>query len=345
MSTFTRRLRYLTVAVAAMAVSGLGLVASSAAPAAAATYTSGPWELDAPGGTTYSAQVQQPINADGSSTWQAKRGVIPVKFKLYQSQGYVFESVVTGDSGVTPTSETAWSGLFYSVPPEVTVSNITDLTAFFDWTYGENHTGGLRWQVGVETPNGVKNIMIDYGDASASLQGGTAGSGANMASLASTENRCETSQLPGYAGVMYIPWSSVVSQFGGMSVSYIGLVVDGGGYQGPDGTSDQVLDLSGVNINHTNGSAFFTWPAASQGVQVTTPTATVSLERTGGTGDLGPVDEVLGTGASDSSGVYRIADGMYFYNLSASVLGPGTYKVGLVINGQEVPGAVAFGLK
>ena len=33
----------------------------------------------------YKAFVQQPINADGSSTFNAKRGVIPVKFTLTQN--------------------------------------------------------------------------------------------------------------------------------------------------------------------------------------------------------------------------------------------------------------------
>ena len=34
---------------------------------------------------SYKAQVQQPINPDGTSTWPAKRGVIPVQFKLTKS--------------------------------------------------------------------------------------------------------------------------------------------------------------------------------------------------------------------------------------------------------------------
>src|SRR5439155_10190322 len=32
----------------------------------------------------YTAQIQQPINSDGSSVFNAKRGVIPVKFTLSQ---------------------------------------------------------------------------------------------------------------------------------------------------------------------------------------------------------------------------------------------------------------------
>ena len=30
----------------------------------------------------YKSQIQQPINPDGTSSWPAKRGVIPVQFKL-----------------------------------------------------------------------------------------------------------------------------------------------------------------------------------------------------------------------------------------------------------------------
>ena len=33
----------------------------------------------------FTAQIQQPINPNGSSTWPAKRGVLPVQFKLTKS--------------------------------------------------------------------------------------------------------------------------------------------------------------------------------------------------------------------------------------------------------------------
>jgi hypothetical protein len=35
-------------------------------------------------GEPYSAQIQQPINADGSSVFSVKRGMVPVKFTLTQ---------------------------------------------------------------------------------------------------------------------------------------------------------------------------------------------------------------------------------------------------------------------
>jgi hypothetical protein len=73
------------------------------------------------------------------------------------------------------------------------------------------------------------------------------------------------------------------------------------------------------------------------------PSATIAV--TGTAGDtVGPVDESLYGGSADTGSNFRIDSCQYIYNLSASALGVGTYRVDIIINGQVV-GSVAFGLR
>jgi len=74
-------------AVAAFAALGVASAAS------AGTYTSGAWTLQAPSTDSFSAQVQQPINADGSSVFSHKSSTILVQFKVTNTQGFTFESM------------------------------------------------------------------------------------------------------------------------------------------------------------------------------------------------------------------------------------------------------------
>src|SRR3954470_8538616 len=63
-----------------------------ASPASATPLTTGTWYSSPPQASTttttsssssvYKSAVRAPINADGSSNWPAKRGVIPVQFDL-----------------------------------------------------------------------------------------------------------------------------------------------------------------------------------------------------------------------------------------------------------------------
>jgi hypothetical protein len=73
------------------------------------------------------------------------------------------------------------------------------------------------------------------------------------------------------------------------------------------------------------------------------PPATIVVTRTAG-GTIGPIDESVYTGAADTGSNFRIASCQYMYNLSASALGVGTYRVDIKINGQVV-GSGVFGLK
>jgi hypothetical protein len=73
------------------------------------------------------------------------------------------------------------------------------------------------------------------------------------------------------------------------------------------------------------------------------PPATIALTRTAG-GTAGTVDESVYTGSADTGANFRIDGCQYVYNLSASALGPGTYRVAIVIGGIVV-GSGTFALK
>jgi hypothetical protein len=73
------------------------------------------------------------------------------------------------------------------------------------------------------------------------------------------------------------------------------------------------------------------------------PAATIAVTRTAG-GTVGPIDESLYSGPADTGSNFRIDSCQYVYNLSASALGVGTYRVDIMINGQVV-GSASFALR
>lgn len=73
------------------------------------------------------------------------------------------------------------------------------------------------------------------------------------------------------------------------------------------------------------------------------PPATLTLDRLFG-GAPGSVDESTYSMAADSGNNFRASGCQYIYNLAAAAVGPGQYKVGIVI-GSEVVGIAYFELK
>jgi len=73
------------------------------------------------------------------------------------------------------------------------------------------------------------------------------------------------------------------------------------------------------------------------------PPATIVVTRTAG-GTTGQIDESVYTGSADTGSNFRINSCQYIYNLSASALGPGTYRVDIKIDNQVV-GSAVFALR
>jgi hypothetical protein len=361
------------LAAAVLGGTGLALVLGGAS-AGAATSLGGSWYQDLPCTTSqaqtvhdpvvgatghkYSAQIQQPINPDNTSVWPAKRGVIPVQFKVTDTPATTTstttDTVTTEHCAFESLAGKAWpdhesySVLSFVPSAPMTVGDITNMTANFTWLTGENHGGGLRWQVG--TPAG--NIMVDYGNAANSLQGGTDGSGENM--TMSPDGRVESGQLdPGHAP-MYDTWANVKAQFAGRAVNNVALVVDGGW-----GPGSQVLNIDSLTVNDntklnpladavvsTASSTVTSNPVAGTPVQTNAPAATLQLDRVGTVGVLGPIDENSLTSAQgDVGGLFRQVDGKYIYNLDAAGLGAGKYEAHIVIGGTVLDTPGVFGLK
>ena len=73
------------------------------------------------------------------------------------------------------------------------------------------------------------------------------------------------------------------------------------------------------------------------------PPATIAVYRTGSGGNQ-QIDESVYSGPADTGSTFRIDSCQYVYNLSASPLGAGTYRVDIMINGLVV-GNATFALR
>jgi len=73
------------------------------------------------------------------------------------------------------------------------------------------------------------------------------------------------------------------------------------------------------------------------------PPATIAVTRTAG-GVMGEINESVYSGPADNGSNFRIDGCQYIYNLSASSLGIGTYRLDIKINNQVV-GSATFELK
>jgi len=159
--------------------------------------------------TAYQVNVRAPINADGSSNWPKKRGVIPVQFDLLAATAtdttttttvgpFVFESI-----GSDASTDNDFSYVSFTPSSPMTFNDITQLSAQYAFTQGDCHGGSLRWQVRTG-PN--QAVFIYYGNPPQFGNGGIEGctptstggvyqSGTNLIGL--SDLRYDTSQYAG----------------------------------------------------------------------------------------------------------------------------------------------------
>jgi len=196
----------------------------------------------------YKAQIQQPINPDGTSTWPAKRGVIPVQFKLTkadrteQRTGTTTESrtvtttesrtntITTVTTAQTPSfqsvcgpDDTSWSvlGLYDNIPDGTTVKDITKLQADFNYVQGSSIGGSLRWDIGTD----LGDIHIYYGDSDPGhAWTGTGGTGVNL--MDATDDRFDDSNSSVGGGTFYNTKQQILDKFKDVGVNNASMVVD-----------------------------------------------------------------------------------------------------------------------
>ena len=119
------------------------------------------------------------------------------------------------------------------------------------------------------------------------------------------------------------------------------------GIQGPAYSAQiqQPINVDGTSVfNMRRGVVPVKFTLTQGGVATCAlPPATIAVTRTAG-GTTGPIDESIYTGSADTGSNFRIDSCQYIYNLSASALGSGTYRVDIKIDNQVV-GSAVFALR
>lgn len=341
-------------AVVASAGTVFGQAPCTLNPVSTFSSSNGVWTLS-PGVNQYQSAVSGPISPDGSSTYPAKRGVIPVQFSLSEgispvvfqsigSDGYFGYSTPTGVT--TPIYSNDCSYLSYTPNAALTFSQLASqasgLVAKYSFTTGNCHGGSLRWSV---LFSGGGTMFIYFGGGSAQppyTDCRTLGPATNQSEqniLAMSDVRFETSDAPG----TYKTESAAATWAAGQgNITDLILALDSGWQQDCGQTScDQALTLGPVTVNNDT----FTPPTpVGIGPTCALPIAQIQVTKTSGT-DSGPVNSVLSVQPGDNNSIFRVVDCHYIYNLDVSSLsGAGTYTVSPLINGA-VAGTATFTLK
>ena len=301
----------------------LALVASLMASMAWAQ--NGTWEAYPGQSASYSAAVQQPINADGSSNFKANgRAVIPVKFALSQGLGaFVFESIGSD----VPTAND-YSFLSFAPSTTITFNDITELSAIYAFTQGNCHVGALRWSIRTSS---TQSVFVYYGDYPNFTDCTTnSQSGLNMIGMA--DLRYDLTQ---YGGPFYGSYAQAQALVGNLPILRASLVLDAGW------GGDQRLTLTSATVN-TN--TFTPQPPTPPTPTCPTSQALIGITKVS-MSPTGVVNEPETIQPQDNNGVFRIVDCKYMYNLATgSLMGAGTYNVSATIGSTTFPVA-SFDLK
>lgn len=330
--------RFVSILSAALIVAAVPV---SSVLASTTTTPNGVWTAYPGQSTTYGAAVQQPINADGSSNFNANRKtVIPVKFGLSQGTGaFLFRSIFSNNPGVTSDD---YSFLNFDPASDPTLADVTQLIANYAFIEGDCAVGSLRWTLYLDDGNvydgsSTRNLDVHYqpGNPGISTQECAAGtSGRDMADLDATDPYVVINNFTSthaFTSPYNVTWSEAVDALGGLRVRGMNLIVDSG--YGING--DQVVNLTSATVQVGGASGYtdtFTpQPASAMSTVCPSAQASIKITKTDGT-STGDVNEPLSVQPQDNNGLFRIVDCKYMYNLATSSLsGAGTYTVSATI--------------
>jgi hypothetical protein len=303
----------------------------------------------------FTAQVQQPINPNGTSTWPAKRGVLPVQFKLTKSDKVeqTLDTVTKTTTVKTPRFEsvcgpddTAYSviGKYAQIPTGTTVADITKLQAGHQWLQGSNVGGAFRWDIGTN----LGDIHVSYGDG----PNWTGDGGTDVNLMDATDNRFDDGNTSVPGGTFYNTKAQILDKFEGVGVNNVSLVVDGCasfgdkrlnvdyatvGIKDADSTITNPLAPKTSNSEVVTPGTVWTLIGTSNPVQTNDVPAKLVVKKFNDGNNTEVVNEVLSSAQGDATGMFRQIDGKYMYNLKIeSLTGPGDYRVYMNINGQDV---------
>jgi hypothetical protein len=303
----------------------------------------------------FTAQIQQPINPNGSSTWPAKRGVLPVQFKLTKSDRVeqTLDTVTDTTTVKTPrfesvcgSDDTAWSviGKYGQIPEDTTVADITKVQAGFTYQQqGASHTGSLRWDIGTD----LGDLHVYYGDSHDWT--GTSGTDVNL--MDATDDRFDDGNTSVAGGTFYNTKAQILDKFQGVGVNNVSLAVDscaGGdqklnvayatvGIKGEDSTIANPLAPKTTTSHVVTPGTVWNPIGTSNPVQTNDVPAKLVVKKFNDNNPVEVINETLSSAQGDSGGNFRQIDGKYMYNLQVeSLKGAGDYKVYMNINGQDV---------
>ena len=354
------RAKLIGTALAAGALLGAGLLS---VPASATTpTTTGTWEFFSPqafhdstasvtGPTAYKTAVRPPINADGSSNFSAKRGVIPVQFDLLAAPSTTVTTTRTYDPPVWESIQgISWpdpgyaSYATFTPSTSMTFADVVNLSATYSFTQGDCYGGSLRWTINVGAD---QNVHAYYGTPNGpdqSCSGTTnSGSGQNLITTGITADRFE---VQGAGAPVYTTYAAAEALVGaGAHVNWISLILDSGW------NATQRADISNVTVNDN------TWvPQTSERLNTETvpgafaktcvlPDAQIRWAKDDAT-PTGGINEDYSVQPKDAGVLYRQVDCKYIYNLDVSSLkGVGTYTVWANISGHNVEVPATFDLR
>jgi hypothetical protein len=291
-------------------------------------------------GYAYRSSVRQPINADGSSNFNSKRGVIPVQFDLQSAPTTTTTTTRTYDPPVWDSLGSPSTFTFAALKDtSITVGQLTNLSATYGFTTGNCFGGSLRWDIfyGPSTA-----VHVYYGDPGG-VQACPSQSGVNLwddTNAANATNRFEI----GSTGV-YVNKATAVSAIGTSTITRVQLTLDSGW------SNDQRANVSNVTVNDN------TWvpkttetlpPQTTTGSFASTcalPQAALGWAKNDNTA-IGGVNEGESIQPKDTGQFYRQVDCKYIYNLDVSSLnGVGTYTVSVNIGGVNIQVPATFDLK
>lgn len=239
-----------TVGILGTATALLTLVLMSpASPASSATATAGAWEFY-PGqathvttttttDTAYRTVVRAPINADGSSNWPAKRGVIPVQVDLQAAPGTTTTTTTTYDPPVWQSigtdSESTNDVTFALFTPSapMTVSDVTNLSADYAYT---TVTASVARCAGPSTPIRA-TCTSTTGPRTDPTRGAAAPAPDPARSWITTDMTADRFEVEGAGAPVCTDYASAMTLAGARTVNWVQLVVDSGGRPTSDWTS------------------------------------------------------------------------------------------------------------
>jgi hypothetical protein len=352
-------------------------------PASASSSTTGTWYFrpdqtftttttTTAGPPMYKSAVRAPINADGSSNWPAKRGVIPVQFDLLAAPTTTTTTTKTYDPPIWKSVEGERVYTFLQLclqkvlygpgycpdapaAPALTFNDIQNLSADYLFTEGDCWGGSLRWDVNVQHGATIQTVEVYYGDpngntpAGQSCSGAYSESGKNLMSqldLTLPVNRFEMIGGWGVAPSYTTYADAVASTNGGTDkVVSVQLTLDSG-WKGA-----QRANVSNITVNDN------TWvPKTTETTSTTTvsgdyvktcalPAAELRWAKNDAT-PTGAINEAESIQPKDTGQYYRQVDCKYIYNLDVSSLnGQGTYTVWVRIGGQNIQVPATFDLR